>query len=57
MLSQVNTNTNQLTMRNVPARSLWCTGAIPASIGNLSNLQQLNLSENKLEGAVVRFAS
>ena len=25
---------------------LWCTGAIPASIGNLTNLQVLNLSDN-----------
>ena len=30
-----------------------CAGAIPASIGNLTNLQNLDLATNKLEGACV----
>ena len=30
-----------------------CAGAIPASIGNLTNLQRLNLMGNQLSGACV----
>ena len=30
-----------------------CAGAIPASIGNLTNLQKLILNNNKLSGACV----
>ena len=34
-------------------RVLVCTGEIPTTIGKLTNLQYLDLSKNKFEGACV----
>ena len=41
-------------MRNVP-RAFLCTGAIPASIGGLNNLQDLYLNNNELAGTAAWF--
>ena len=37
--------------RNFPHTFPWCTGAIPPELGQLTNLTQLVLAGNKLEGA------
>ena len=40
--TEANRDRNQL----VPARFLWCTGAIPKELGNLTNLEELYLYNN-----------
>ena len=43
-------------MRNVPRACLWPgTGAIPASIEGLINLQTLNLESNSLSGIAICY--